>query len=459
MMMRIFSSLAVAAFVAAGLVAQQPPAEQPAAPPPAQQPSEISTVISGAGAGAAPRFAVPEFIALSNDAETVDAAKTISRVLSDDLNFEREFALMPNDVVATVPAARSLSEIPIARWRELNADGVIVGSVQKTPAGALHVEVRLVNVQSGQTAFSRQYDGAVASKRLYAHKMADELHQQQRSLRGVAQTKLTFSSDRDGERVAGTVEKRQAKEIYIGDYDGENQRRITTGFSLNITPTWSPDARSIAYTSYLRTLPNIFVAHIYEGTRDELTKNAGNNFLPVWSPDGTKIAFASTRDGNSEIYVMNKDGSSVRRLTNHPMSDMSPTWAPSGTQIAFVSDRTGTPQVYVIGTDGLGLRQITHESYADRPTWSPAPYNEIAYSARTGPGNDVKILELATGQVRSLTFGEGSNESPAFSPNGRHLAFMSTRAGKSQIFTISRTGQDLHQITKTGNNWQPDWSK
>ena len=114
----------------------------------------------------------------------------------------------------------------------------------------------------------------------------------------------------------------------------------------------------------------------------------------------------------------------------------------------------------MIGADGLGgVRKITSESYADRPTWSPAPYNEIAYAARTGPGNDVKVIDLASGQVRQLTFGEGTNESPAFSPNGRHLAFMSTRSGKSQIFTIARDGKNLRQVTKVGNNYQPDWSK
>jgi TolB protein len=101
----------------------------------------------------------------------------------------------------------------------------------------------------------------------------------------------------------------------------------------------------------------------------------------------------------------------------------------------------------------------TSESYADRPAWSPAPFNEIAYTARTGPGNDIKIIDMVTRQVRQLTFGEGTNESPTWAANGRHLAFMSTRSGNSQIFTISRTGQNLKQITRVGNNAQPDWSK
>ena len=69
------------------------------------------------------------------------------------------------------------------------------------------------------------------------------------------------------------------------------------------------------------------------------------------------------------------------------------------------------------------------------------------------------MIDLASRQVRQLTFGEGTNESPTWSANGRHLAFMSTRAGKSQIFTIARDGKNTRQLTKSGNNQQPNWSK
>jgi TolB protein len=455
-MKRTLPALAAAILLIASTSAQQPP--QPATPGVPQQPNEVSTTISSDQAGAAPRFAVPDFIALSRDAETMDAANTIGRVLWDDLNFEREFALIPRDVYATIPPATSLSDVAFDRWRELNADGVIIGTVLKTDLG-VRVDVRLFNVRTRQASFSREYTGSVANKRLYAHTIADEIHQQQRQLRGVARSKLTFNSDRDGERMGGTVESRGVKEIYIGDYDGENQRRVTTQRSLNITSTWSPDGRSIAYTSYRRGAPTIFISNIFQGTLEEPTKSSGQNWLPAWSPDGTRIAFSSTRDGNSELYVANRDGSNVRRLTTNAAIDSTPTWSPTGTQIAFTSDRTGTPQIYIVGTDGLGLRQLTRESYADRPTWSPAPYNEVAYTARTGPGNDIKIIELSSGQVRQLTFGEGTNESPSFSANGRHLAFMSTRSGKAQIFTIARDGRDLRQVTRSGNNFQPDWSK
>lgn len=425
---------------------------------PQQQPPAVSLTITGEP-GALPRYAVPDFIALSSDAETVEAAKTIGQVLWDDLNFEREFDMIPRDTYASIPAARSLTGVPFDRWRELGADGLIVGTVERQ-GDSFRVEVRLFGVKAKQSAFGREYAAPVSNPRFFAHTIADEIFQTQLALRGVARTKIAFVSDRDGERLTGTVETRTVKEIYICDYDGANQRRVTVNRSLNINPTWSPDGRSLAYTSYRRGAPDIFISMIYQGTIENPLHSKGEeNFLPVWSPDGTKIAFQSNRDGNAEIYVMNRDGSGIRRITTHPASDATPTWSPSGKQLAFTSDRSGSPQIYVVDTDGLNLRPMTSESYCDRPTWSPAPYNEIAYSARTGPGFDIKVLDIATRERRQLTFGEGSNESPAYAANGRHIAFSSMRAGKRHLYTIERTGKDLRQLTKTGNNQTPDWSK
>ena len=433
----------------------------PAAPPPVeQQPTEIALSIAGE-AGAPPRFAVPDFIALSTDPDTQAAAKAVGQVLWDDLDFEREFYLIPRDTYASVPAGRSIQDVPFDRWRELGTDGVIVGTVQRSGPNVV-VQVRVFNVKTRQSVFAKEYTGPITNPRLYAHTIADEVHQQQRGLRGIARTKLTFSSDRDGERIPGPIANRAIKEIYVADYDGANQRRVTVTRSLNIMPTWSPDGRAIAYTSYRRNnTPDIFISYIYQGTPPDVPlRGVGHNYLGVWSPDGTRLAFTSNRDGNPEIYVMNRDGSAVRRLTTHPAIDITPTWSPAGNELAFTSDRSGTPQIYIVSADGLGTpRRITTESYADRATWAPAPFNEIAYASRTGPGYDIKVLDVASGERRQITFGEGSNESPAYSPSGRHLAFTSTRRGKTNVFTIGRDGRGLRQVTNAGSNYTPNWSR
>jgi len=452
--MRFATAAALAAYATLALGAQGVP-QQPAPPP--QQPSEITLTIRGA-AGLPPKYAVPDFIALSSDAETTAAAKTIGQVLWDDLNYEREFYLIPRDTYRSIPQPASLDQVPLDRWRELGADGVIVGTVRRTGNGVV-VQVRLLDVASGKSAFAKEYSGPADKPRLYAHTVSDEVHVQQRALKGVARTKIAFTSDRDGGRIKGPVGDRGISEIYYADYDGANPKRVTATRSLSITPAWSPDGKAIAYTSYRTGFQDILVSYIFEGRLS--TPAAGDsdrqNYLPAWSPDGTKVAFTSNRDGNPEIYIVNRDGTGLRRLTNNQGIDVTPTWAPSGNQIAFTSDRAGTPQVYIMNADGTSPRRIAGE-WSDRATWSPAPFNEIAYAARSGGGYDIRVYNFASGETVQLTNGIGSNESPAFSPNGRHIAFTSTRAGKEQIFTIARDGKDLRQITKEGTNRYPNWS-
>jgi TolB protein len=450
-----------ACIAAVSLLTAQAPSPQPPSEQPTQPTGQTELVLSITGEpGAPPHYAVPDFVALTLDKETVDAGKLLAEVLWADLAFEREFDMIPRDTYGTIEQTRTTETINFDRWRELGADGVVKGSVRRT-GNTFQVEIRLFNVRGRGVALGRVYDNvSVRNPRFAAHTMADDIHQSQSNLRGVARTKLTFVSDRDNERIVDTIEPRNGKEIYVMDYDGANQVRVTSNRRLNILPTWSPDSRSIAYSSYARVHPQIIVSNIYQGTREALTDDKSSALMPVYSPDGSKIAFMSQRDENSEIYVMNRDGSNVRRLTKNNAADSTPTWSPTGTQIAFTSDRSGSPQIWVMDTDGLNVRRITlNESWADRATWSPAPYNEIAFSARTGPGFDVKIFDVATGATRIITDGIGTNESPAFSPSGRHIAFSSTRFGKVQIFTIARDGNGLKQVTRVGNNTFPNWSR
>ncbi len=459
-MRRVILSLTVAAALGAFVSGQQPPVT----PPQSQQPPSVRIGLEGAGV---PKLAIAGVIPLSNDAETVSAAKTIADVLYDDVDYEHEFYMIGKDAIATVPKPTSLDTVPLDKWKEINADGVLVATVQKTGTGVV-VQVKLIQVSTGRTAFGKEYSGSIANPRQYAHTISDELHRQQLALQGVARTKLTFSSDRDSGRIKGPLGPRDVQEIYIADYDGANARRITNTTTLNITPVWAPDGQAIAYTSYrpgaggsgYSTFQDLVVSWLYKGLRDEPTHGSPNNqnYLPAWSPDGSKIAFTSNRDGNPEIYVMNRDGSGLHRMTNNPAIDVTPTWSPTGNQIAWVSDRTGSPKIYVMNADGTGARLLISD-YCDRPTWSAEPFNEIAYAARTGPGYDIKIYNFATGESKKVTDGIGSNESPAFSPNGRHIAFVSTRSGKSEIFTVDRDGNNLRQITRDGNNKFPNWSR
>ena len=454
---RIFT--AVLAVAGAALLAAAPQQQ----PPAGGQDTVVKTVL--VGDGVVPKLAVPEFIPLSNDADVVNAAKTIGEVLWDDLAYEKEFYMLPRDILKTVPRPPNADQVALARWRELGADGVVVGTVAKTSEGII-VEARLLKVADGSMVLGKKYSGTLRSTsdggRVFAHSFADEIHKTQRNLRGVALTKLAFSSDRDGGRMKGPVGDRAISNIYRADYDGANQTRMTFGRTLDLAPAWDPTGVSLLYFTYRSGYPDLVLQSLRDARAPTFPARGtaeNHNFLPVWSHDGSKIAFMSNRDGNPEIYVMNRDGSNVRRITNHPMADTTPTWSPSGNQIAFTSDRGGTPQIYVVNLDGTGLVRISQESYCDRATWSAPPLNEIAYASRSGGGYEIRLFDFGARESRVITDGIGSNESPAFAPNGRHVAFVSDRSGTPQIYTVARDGRDLKQITKVGSNRYPTWSQ
>src|SRR6185369_4985461 len=165
-MTKFFPITALALFVLQPQPQQPPPASQQ--PPP--QPSEVSTTIVVEGGGA-PRLAVPDFIALTTDAETTAIARTIGQVLFDDLRYENEFQFVPRDVYSTIPKATSFADVPFDRWRELNADGVVVGTVQKS-GNSVRVEIRILNVRNHMAAFSRLYTASGANPRAIAHRAA-----------------------------------------------------------------------------------------------------------------------------------------------------------------------------------------------------------------------------------------------------------------------------------------------
>jgi TolB protein len=149
----------------------------------------------------------------------------------------------------------------------------------------------------------------------------------------------------------------------------------------------------------------------------------------------------------------------MRNLTpNTPRSsEGAPTWSPNGAHIAFTSDRTGTNHIFIMNADGTGVRRVTFAEKCDRPSWSAL--NFIAYTLEKPGGKDVAVTELSRMEARVLTDGLGANDQPTVAPNGRHIAFVTTRWGKHQIAIVDYPdGKNPRQLTTQGNNTYPSWS-
>src|SRR5262245_30990183 len=117
-----------------------------------QQRDVVDLTITSTGAQI--KYAVPDFVAINPEAAA--EGKTLAQVLYDDFDFEREFYLIPRDTSASIGAFRPGASFPFASWRELGADGVVAGTVQRT-GDMLRVEVRLYDVRRQQEVFSKGY--------------------------------------------------------------------------------------------------------------------------------------------------------------------------------------------------------------------------------------------------------------------------------------------------------------
>jgi TolB protein len=405
--------------------------------------------------GVTPRLAVPECVPRRPDEATQAACRTITQVLRNDLRFEGLFQFVPDSLLTAIPPLSP--EAPnFEDWKGIGARILVVSSADVSGEG-LTVEVRVYFVDSGQTMLARRYSGRPDNPRIFAHQASDDI-MTLTQYKGVARTRIAFTSDRDA------TKERRSKEIYIVDYDGFNPRRVTVNGSLNILPAWSPDGTSLAYVSYRQGSPAIYLARIFEGKSvPNVTGERGDSqaFAPVFSPDGKRLAFASNRAGNMDVFVADADGSGARRLTTAQGSDTAPCWSPTAQEIAFTSNRAGTPQIWIMDSDGLNVRRLTSVgTYNDGCAWNPAKqYSEIAYTSRLESGGfDIAVVDLATRQVRQITQGRGSCEYPSWAPNGRHLAFSCKRGGRWEITVSDREGRSLQTLsTGPGNNVQPDW--
>ena len=162
-----------------------------------------------------------------------------------------------------------------------------------------------------------------------------------------------------------------------------------------------------------------------------------------------------------DLYISNRDGSNARRLTRTRNSvNISPRWNPkTGREIAFISDRGGPPQIYMIGADGTNERPLLSlGGHMDSPAWSPdGRFIAFTWDGGTGGTYNIFLVDVASSQLLQLTR-EARNENPSWSPDSRHLAFQSNRSGRWEIWAMHINGSEPRQLTKNGGR-SPSWSK
>jgi TolB protein len=393
--------------------------------------------------------ALPAFIVRSTSPQAQAAAQEIQQTLSDDIKYSRIFQLLPKSYYDYVGRLTNTDKINFKDWDSIQAKLLVTGEVRDDEAGRTLFDGKIYDVKSERFIVGKRYQAEKSGLRLIAHRMADELMKLYGE-KPVFSTRLAFVSNRDGN-----------DEIYMMDYDGANPTRITFNKIKDYMPAWSPDQRSIAFSSYRGTSVNLYIRNIYDG-KETLVASKGTNYSAAFSPDGKKLAFCSSmsEDGNAEIYVLDLESMKTKRLTYNSAVDTAPSWSPTGREIAFTSDRTGqgAPQIYQMDAEGSNVRKASFGgNYHDAPAWSPTG-DRIAYVSRVENLFDIYILNLRTNQIGKLTESNARNESPSWSPDGRHLVFTSNMSGSVQIYTIDYDGTNLRRLTDRGENKLANWT-
>ena len=425
------------------------------------------TITGGINSGVSTiRIAVANFKPLAADGQSSALKQTFDTTLFSDLASAGIFDIVSKSMMPpATPGAQSEIQLNTFAAAPVNAAYIAFGSMGMV-GGKLVVNGFLddaKNIQYPQI-IARQYseDPSEDSARQVAHRFADEIiFRLGGGTPGIAETKVVYV------HIAGG-----SKEIWQMDYDGANQHAITHLGTISISPRISPDNTRVAFSSLGRNGFQIRIFSLILGRMVNFPETGGTNLSPAWSPDGRELAFSSSRTGDPEIWITDTNGNAARRATSFRGPDVSPVFNPrTGEQIAWISGRTGLPQLYTMNADGSSAQRLTAneggnpEGYATSPSWSPnGQFIAFAWDRKYGPGapggQDIYVIDVATGKWIQLTHDSGRCDFPSWSPDGRHIVYANSSDGRAEhtrIWTMLADGTQKHALTGPGAD-MPNWS-
>jgi TolB protein len=369
----------------------------------------------------------------------------IAGVISNDLASSGLFRLI--DRGAFIQAGASAGGTPnFQNWKPTGAQALVTGNVSGG-GSQVRVEFRLWDILPGTQIQGTAYTTTQSNWRRIAHIMADVIYERLLGEKGYFDTRIVYVS-------ATGPRDRRTKRLAIMDQDSANNRILTDGSWLVLTPRFHPTRDQIVFMSYANNRPRVYLFDLGSGRQSVLGDFAGMTFAPRFSPDGGSVVMAVSNGNGSDIVSVDVGSHSVRRLTESGSIDVSPCYSPDGSQIAFASDRGGDQQIYVMGAGGGGARRISFGSgrYAT-PVWSPRG-DLIAFTRYAGDTSNFAIGVMHPDGSGERILSEGwLVEGPTFAPNGRVLMFF--RESRSRDARGGGFSSRLASVDITGFNERP----
>jgi Tol biopolymer transport system component len=183
------------------------------------------------------------------------------------------------------------------------------------------------------------------------------------------------------------------------------------------------------------------------------------------SPDGQRLAMSrrnrSTMTFNSDIWVLDlARGGQSQRITDHPAAEFDPIWSRDGRTLVFNSNRTGPFALYRRPADGSGIDELiaSHDVGLTTPDWSPVA-DVLLYTVDSDGGRpDIWMLPIGSGEKPSPFLATASSEhQPAFSPDGRWVAYTSNVSGRNEVYVRAFTGETRQFAVSLDGGSAPRW--
>jgi TolB protein len=286
----------------------------------------------------------------------------LAEIVASDLNRSGVLKAMERDVLPATPHYSNQVQYP--RWRNAGQDYLVVGRVLESTPGVYTIEFQLLDVLKKKQLLGRSMPAKKRNLRSRAHQISDYIYEQITGTRGAFNTRIAYVRK----------QKDAAREyvLQVADTDGFNAQNVLESDEPIMSPSWSPDGKSLAYVSFENERPEIFIQHLATARRTKVSGFRGLNSAPSWSPDGKYLALVLSKDGSPDIYTMNTATKRLKRLTRFRSIDTEPVWSVDGREIIFTSSRSGGPQLYKINAKGGKVRRITFEgSYNSAANLSP----------------------------------------------------------------------------------------
>ena len=398
-------------------------------------------------------IAAPDFLGADDKLSAV--GRDITEVVMADLDRSGLFSVV--DQRAYIEQISGVDVRPrFADWRIINAQVLVVGEVRQTPDGRIEVATRVWDVYSNEQLGAVAFKTPADNWRRAAHKVADFVYKSLTGEDGYFDTRIVYVHE------TGPKEKR-TKRLMIMDQDGANPVLLTDGLNYQVlTPRFSPTQQQITYMALFDDRPGqVYLFNIETTEQEQLGTFRGMTFAPRFTPDGTQVLMSMERNGNSDVFKMNLSTRKLTRLTDNLAVDTSPTMSPDGRRVAFASDRSGTgrPQIYVMNDDGSDQKRITFgEGSYQTPVWSPR--GDLIAFTRQYKGRFYIGVIRPDGSGERLLTESYLDEGPTWSPNGRVLMFFrepSPGAGPS-LWSVDLTGRNLRRVRTPGDASDPAWS-